>query len=134
MNKHIYKIYRFISLPIIFCGLSLLSPGIRAAQTLGSVTLQSVSPRIITPNGDGKNDVAFFNFGSADNLVGLPISGEIFDITGAKVSTFSVWSGDTTKMMWNGKDGSGNTLPSGIYIYQITLGGSKLTGTVVIAR
>jgi len=134
MNKSIENSIRFILLSILFSGLSHFPSSVRAAQSLGAVTLQSVAPRIITPNGDGKNDVAFFNFGSADHLTGLPISGEVFDITGAKVSNFGIWASDDTKMMWNGKDGGGNTLPSGIYIYQITLGGSKLTGTVVVAR
>ena len=134
MNKPSVKSKRILFL-LGFLVLVFYFPfGLKAAQSLGPVTLQSVTPRIITPNGDGKNDVAFFNFGSSDHLTGLPITGDVFSITGARVANFGVSNINDTKMSWNGKDGDGNTLPSGIYIYQIKLGDSRLTGTVVIAR
>ncbi len=104
----------------------------RGSQALGEINLLSVTPRIITPNGDGKNDRAFFNFDQ--HLTGLSISGEVFDLQGAKVGDLSVFDGDDTKMTWNGKDDEGVSVRSGIYIYQIKLGGSRLTGTVVVAK
>jgi hypothetical protein len=36
--------------------------------------------------------------------------------------------------MWDGKDAGGTVVPSGIYLYQIDMGGSPTTGTVVVAR
>jgi len=38
-----------------------------------------VYPRIITPNNDGWNDKAIFQF---DNVQLLPLTGKIYDITG----------------------------------------------------
>lgn len=112
----------------------LLLPGgeSRAGQSLGTVNLLSVAPRIVTPDGNGKNDAAFFNFDQP--LSGVPISGEIFDVTGAKVGTLSIFGADDTKMTWDARDDEGRTVRSGIYIYRITLGGGRLTGTVVIAK
>ncbi len=104
-----------------------------ASVTLGSVTLASVYPRIITPNGDSHNDKARFEF---DNPEDLPVSGQVFDLSGARVATLS--SGTPTAaatiLLWDGKDVDGQTVAGGIYIYQIEFQGKHATGTVVVAH
>jgi len=116
----------------IFLALLMLIPWrARASQALGAVNLISVTPRIITPNGDTKNDVVFFNFDQ--HLSGLPITGEVFDLSGARVGALSLFS-DDTKMRWDGRDSAGNIVRSGIYVYQLTLNDFRLTGTVTVAR
>ena len=79
----------------------LFNPDVYASESLGGINLSYEAPKVITPNGDGKNDIAFFYFDS--HLTGLPISGEVFDMTGAKVATLNIFS-DDTKMTWDGKD------------------------------
>ena len=100
-------------------------------QSLGTVTLTEVAPRVVTPNGDMLNDVIFFKFD--DTVSGLPLESEVYDVQGAKVSDMTLNSNETA-LLWNGKDSSGKTVPSGIYIYSITLGGKRATGTVVVAK
>ena len=106
--------------------------GISRAITLGSLTLTSVYPRIFTPNGDGANDKAGFHF---DNPELLPVSGSIFDITGAKVADMKPSASlPDSLLVWDGKDDGGKVVPGGIYLYQIVFQGKTATGTVVVVR
>jgi flagellar hook assembly protein FlgD len=102
-----------------------------AGQTVGGVTLTEVVPRVVTPNGDLLNDVVFFKFDNT--LSGLPLETSIWDIHGAKVGDMALDSNETA-LTWNGKDESGRSVPSGIYIYSIKIGKNQATGTVVVAR
>lgn len=102
-----------------------------SSQSFGALTMTTVKPRVITPNGDAKNDTVFFQFDSA--LSGLPIESSIVDISGAKVSGMSMNS-DETALTWNGKDENGKAVPAGIYIYAIKIGKKLATGTVVVAK
>jgi hypothetical protein len=106
---------------------------IRSAVQLGDMTLVQVYPRIFTPNGDGHNDVVFFEFGEGD-LTGKTLSGEIFDITGMKVATLKPGPNPSRTLKWDGKTDNGQSVPGGIYIYQIEAGGDRANGTVVVAK
>ena len=103
---------------------------IRLASRASAVTLTRVYPRIFTPNGDGWNDKVIFQF---DNPQLLPLSGKVYDISGAFVSNLSVGPNPDSSLEWDGKAG-GAVVPGGIYVYQIDEGGSTDSGTVVVAR
>jgi hypothetical protein len=102
-----------------------------AAWQLGSVTFLGVSPRIFTPNGDGANDKAVFHF---DNPELAPITGEIFDLSGARVAKLAPGRDAFLTLLWDGRDSGGNAVPAGIYVYQIEFNGKVANGTVVVAR
>jgi len=111
---------------------SLLTPPsyLLATTTLGSLTLTVVKCRIFTPNGDGRNDKARFEFDNPDQL---PVGGTVYDLAGARVA--SLQQGSTPDvLLWNGKDADGQTVAGGIYIYQIEFQGKSATGTVVVSR
>jgi hypothetical protein len=99
-----------------------------AAVSLGSVTLTRVAARILTPNGDGLNDKARFLL---DNPEQIPVSGSIFDLSGARVRDLE---NGVDQLLWDGKDSSGQKVAGGIYVYQIEFEGKHATGTVVVAR
>jgi flagellar hook assembly protein FlgD len=101
------------------------------SQSLGPVSLLSVSPRIITPNGDSLNDVVFFQFDG--DLSGLPLSSGVYDINGAKVTELSLVLNNTA-LSWDGRDESGRYVTSGAYVYAIQIGNKTVNGTVVIAK
>jgi gliding motility-associated-like protein len=103
----------------------------QGAQSLDGVSLTDVAPRILTPNGDMMNDVVYFKFDNT--LSGLPIDTEVYDVNGAKISNLALNSNETA-LTWDGRNDSGQTVPSGIYIYSITIGSKRATGTVVVAR
>jgi len=102
-----------------------------AILTLGDVTLTAVKCRIFTPNGDGFNDKARLEF---DNPQMLPLTGTVYDMSGARVSDLQAGSDPATVLLWDGKDDSGQVVAGGIYIYQIDFQGKHATGTVVVAR
>jgi gliding motility-associated-like protein len=102
-----------------------------AAYNIGTLTLTGVFPRIFTPNSDGFNDKAAFHF---DNPEQLPITGTIYDISGALVADLTPGQDPTTLMLWDGKDSSGRVVPGGIYLYKIEFQGNQFTGTVIVAR
>jgi hypothetical protein len=102
-----------------------------ATVTLGSLTLTRVAPRIITPNGDGANDKARFEF---DNPEDLPVTGEVYNLAGARVADLKGGSDPASLLLWDGKDVDGKVVAGGIYIYQIEFQGKTATGTVVVAR
>ncbi|MFA6030070.1 MAG: gliding motility-associated C-terminal domain-containing protein [Elusimicrobiota bacterium] len=88
-----------------------------------------ISNRMITPNGDGMNDVVIFTF---DNPRDSQVSGKIFDLKGAEVTTMVPGPASGT-LMWDGKAGGGS-VPGGVYIYQIEAEGQAFNGTVVVIK
>src|ERR1019366_4759153 len=73
---------------------------IRIAMRAPGITLTRVYPRIITPNRDGWNDKAIFQF---DNPQLLPITGKIYDITGALVANLTTGPDPDSSLEWDGK-------------------------------
>jgi len=104
---------------------------IRAASHISGLVLTRVYPRIITPNNDGLNDKAIFEF---DNPQLLPLSGKIYDISNALVAELKTGPTPDSTLEWDGKDSGGKTVPGGIYMYLIDQGGTSTSGTVVVAR
>ena len=104
-----------------------------ATTTLGSLTLAAVKCRVFTPNGDGYNDKARFEFVNPEQL---PISGTVYDLSGARVASLQAGASTNTVdvLLWDGKDVDGRVVAGGIYIYQIEYQGKTATGTVIVAR
>lgn len=124
---------RWCVITLLLAGLPLLLGGnsCAASQSLGDVSLIDVAPRIVTPDGNAANDAVYFNFD--DTLAGLPVETAILDLNGAKVAELRP-NANATSLLWDGRDDSGRTMPSGIYIYSIKIGKHLATGTVVVAR
>jgi len=85
---------------------------------------------IFTPNDDGYNDDAEFNFEQFDcqnpNLV-------IFDMHGKKIKEFDIPI--DKKFVWNGSDNSGRPLLPGVYLYIFSDKNKAIArGAIVIAR
>ncbi len=89
-----------------------------------------LSPKIITPNGDGINDVANFIFTNPHNE---SVEGMIFDLSGCVVRD-NLPSSSTTSLTWDGRDDSGSCVSGKVYVYQIKIGAKVFNGTVVVAK
>ncbi|MDX6769953.1 MAG: T9SS type A sorting domain-containing protein, partial [Elusimicrobiota bacterium] len=86
-----------------------------------------VSNRLVTPNGDGKNDAVVFTY---DNPRDSEVTVRILDVRG-KVVAGSLPAGPAS----NSKQWAPpSTIPGGVYIYQIESEGRVFTGTIVIIR
>jgi hypothetical protein len=58
---------------------------------------------------------------------------KIYDISGTKVRTIS--KDFTSSILWDGKNDNGKTMESGVYLYQVTAGGTSVgKGSIVIAK
>jgi gliding motility-associated-like protein len=84
-------------------------------------------PNLISPNGDGINDV--WNIFNVETYPGTSVM--IFNRWGSKV-----WESSDYQNDWNGTDENGNELPDGTYFYIIQVGGSDrvFKGDVNILR
>ena len=101
------------------------------ARSAGAVfDLSNMSSRVITPNGDGRNDTLIFLYDPGPNNV-VP-AGKIFDLRGAYVADLTPGLVPNT-LTWNGFM-NGIPVHSGVYVYRITGDGKTFTGTIVVAR
>jgi hypothetical protein len=97
----------------------------------GGVASADLRPRerIITPNGDNVNDVACFGSGIEDI--------RIFDVRGRRIRTISgsgLMSGQLCGTYWDGRDDSGTIAESGVYVYQFTTEGERISGVITVAK
>jgi hypothetical protein len=108
---------------------------IRATQVTAvfNLTQGSPYPRVITPNDPSQNNRVFWFF---DNPSGDVVSGTIYDIRGAKVRDLVMngLSPTSNSIVWDGRDNNGAVVRSGVYLYKISSGKERVTGTVVVAR
>ncbi len=79
------------------------------------------SERIITPNADTINDTVTFSSG-IDEV-------KIFDVRGRRMKTIP---GPTP--VWDGTDDSGAIVESGVYLYQFTAAGERVSGVIGVAK
>ena len=108
---------------------------VRQSARATEFTILNVIPKIITPNGDGVNDYVQIIYEKP--AAAVSITGKIYDIRGAYVNFMAegnISSNTSGSLMWDGTYDKGGVVPSGVYIYQIEVGGKVHNGTVVVAR
>jgi hypothetical protein len=123
--------------------LALLGLGFSRAQS-GGVVFYGPLSRVITPNGDGINDRAFFCF---ENPQVSDISGKIYTLLGSEVASVSAAVNRTPAIgaacpasiiqaqftTWDGTSG-GVRVRSGLYVYRITVEDQVFSGTLLVVR
>lgn len=110
----------------------------------GAVTFYGPLSRVITPNGDGINDLLFFCF---ENPQGSAIDGKIYTLLGTQVASigpqrnkgagagvgcpasiiqaqFATWDGTADNVR----------VRSGLYVYRIKTETQVFTGTLLVVR
>jgi len=112
------------------CARDLIDPDITFIE---NDTLR-LTTTVVSPNGDGINDEVLFIF-RAD--VGTSPRVEIFDLRGRQLRDLSndiQHEGRIVRVRLDGRDGSGNDLSPGAYIYQAKTDTFKFNGVILIAR
>lgn len=99
--------------------------------------------RIVTPNGDGLNDIAIF---CVDNPADSDLTGKIYSVLGSEVASMGpketparascpagVLGTSAQSLIWDGRS-NGAVVRSGIYIYRVTLEQKVFSGTLIVVR
>lgn len=94
-----------------------------------SFDVSQLSNKVITPNGDGRNDKAVFLF---DNPRDAAFSGRIYDRRGGFVADLAPGV-LANSLQWDAR-GGGRVVPGGVYIYQIKGEGKVFSGTLLVVR
>ena len=86
-----------------------------------------ISPRVFSPNGDGRNDrarVSYSLFGVTDGVVEVAF----YNLSGEAVRRISVAgqrAGLNSPVEWDGRDEGGATVPPGLYLCQVETNTSR---------
>lgn len=101
-----------------------------------SFEIEDVRPdKIFTPNGDGWNDYLEIQY---NNPYDALVKGKIYDIKGRLVANMEKdENGATSRLIWNGRDISNDSVPGGLYIYQVEVSGPEnkvIKGIIILVR
>jgi len=113
------------------------------AQTAGGFRFDGPLSRVVTPNGDGANDVAVICF---DNPSDSDVSGRVYTLLGSEVAQFQA----PKSAAGTGCPAGNPSLPreqhldwdpraqgsvrGGVYVYQIKAEGQTYSGTLLVVR
>ena len=99
----------------------------------GGTLKLNVEPKIISPDGDGRDEFAVITFDGPSNA---RYTLKLFNRQGSLVKTFfEEVSAFDEQYFWDGTAGNGQRLPMGIYIlYLEAVGYGQIKETVVVAR
>lgn len=111
-----------------------------SAQGGGGFRFHGPLARVITPNGDQRNDLAFFCF---DNPSDSDVSGKVFTLLGSELASLGARASTAgsacpggflpQRLTWDGRAG-GAFVRSGVYVYRITAEGRSFAGTLLVVR
>ena len=114
-------LHRITGLALLLVGTGTASP---LAPQQGFSFTKTVN-RFVTPNGDGKNDTAVFQYANPQDSSG---SIRIYEMRGHLVATITIDPGTTTAT-WNP-----GAIANGVYIYVITIDQVSRSGVLVVVR
>jgi len=97
-----------------------------------------IDPHVITPNGDGINDVGILSYTLLQLTQERDVRVQIYGMAGRKIRT--LWEGKHRsgeyEVPWDGKDDEGRFVPPGVYVYRVTVESDtksqERSGTVVV--
>ena len=100
-------------------------------EKIGNILLgPQVHPNPFTPNGDGINDRVKFSLELFLVLGKVGVRIEIFDLSGRLVHIIGPedYRAGSVELTWDGRDGNGDLLSPGIYLYRLRAGAERADG------
>ena len=88
-----------------------------------TLDLRAIGPNPFTPNNDGVNDEAVFDFDLFLLTTETRIEVILFDLSGRVVRRLDpLFSrAGEQRLSWDGRDDAGDRVPPGLYLYQLTV-------------
>ncbi len=105
--------------------LVLISAGFASPFAPSGFSFTGPRTRFVTPNGDGKNDLAVFQYSNPQDSAGTI---RIYDIRGRQVATVAIEPGSPFAS-WDPRG-----YANGVYIYVVTIDMKATSGIVVVVR
>ena len=110
---------------------------VKAVRADGVLSLRKVESRVLTPNGDGVNDVVVFEVDLFLFTVKTAVNLEIYDLTGERIWSLQLaLTAGSQRLIWSGRDVTGRPAMPGLYIYRIHVdsdaGARRIIGTVAV--
>ena len=109
-------------------GLGLALVAAASAPRIQGFAFTNATNRMMTPNGDGRNDTVVFQY---SNPRSSNVTGSVYDLRGRFVA--NLVSGPGISLQWDGRSNN-VAVPTGVYIYVISAEGQTTRGTVVVVR
>ena len=106
-------------------GTTVLSPALLRGRLLAQVEL---TPNPFTPNGDGLNDEVSLRYSLLSIDAPRPVDLRIYDLSGRLVRVISAaaeTNGRYEDKTWDGRDGSGQLVPPGLYLLHLAVAGDS---------
>lgn len=137
MKKKMTRRLKLLAAAVVFAGLA----GGLGAQD-GGFRFDGPIGRVITPNGDLRNDELFICFGNPSDS---EVETRIFTLWGAEVARVSqirsqlegcprlTTGARDQHAKWDGRS-HGSFVKSGVYIYQVKAEGRTYSGTLLVVR
>jgi flagellar hook assembly protein FlgD len=110
---------------------SMIAMGVAGNSTVTGFHVDNVFPNPFSVSlGDGLVAIQF-----AINEA-QPVSVKIFDQLGKEIFTGveATYAAGTHQVKWDGRDNGGNQMAAGVYYYNLTAGGSTLTGKINLSK
>lgn len=85
--------------------------------------------RIVTPNGDGRNDTVSFRFLNPRDTAGTI---RIYDLRGRQVKSLPIDVGDDSKV-WDAR-ADGRVVDGGVYVYVLSVESRTYSGAMLVIR
>ena len=110
-----------------------------AASAQNLLPFFQIEHRVVTPNGDGRNDLTAISYTLVQLQQPVQIDVEILDLVGRRVRTLfsDVASSGSFSWMWDGRNDSGRTVSPGIYLVRVAVDAERerivRLGTVGVA-
>ncbi|MEK7388948.1 MAG: gliding motility-associated C-terminal domain-containing protein [Elusimicrobiota bacterium] len=114
-----------MSIKIVGMALTLLAAATAAPFAPRGFVFTGLTNRFVTPNGDGKNDRAVFQFQNPRDSGGTI---RIFDVHGRQVEQLEI-TVNATSVEWDPRGVS-----SGVYLFVVTVDDIRNSGTLVVLR
>ena len=115
--------------------LAVAIPKSQIGRLIGEI---AVSSQVLTPNGDGVNDELEVNFNLLLVVRAVPVSLEVYDLSGWRVHAIEIESGvGPVTMSWNGHRGGDRPVSPGLYVWVLRVWADafedRLSGVVGVA-